>query len=86
MVQIDIGKGSHVSKQGAAGRPNRPPTMKEKNKKMARQRTAVERSFDVWLDRELHRMFDAITQEPLPDDLVRLIERSRTGKTGSGSK
>ncbi len=35
------------------------------------------RAFDVWLDRGLHEMYDSIAQEPIPDDLLRLIEEDR---------
>lgn len=34
-----------------------------------------ERPFDMWLHKQLHAMYDEIAAEPLPDDLVNLIER-----------
>jgi hypothetical protein len=34
-----------------------------------------ERPFDTWVDRQLHAMYDDIAREPLPADLVSLIER-----------
>jgi hypothetical protein len=34
-----------------------------------------ERPFDVWLNRQLHAMYDDIAREPLPRDVVELIER-----------
>lgn len=33
--------------------------------------------FDQWLERSLHEAFDAVTQEPIPDDILRLIEEDR---------
>lgn len=30
--------------------------------------------FDHWLQKQLHELYDSITKEPLPDDLVRLID------------
>jgi len=33
-----------------------------------------ERPFDKWLQKQLHAMYDEITSEPLPDDLMKLIE------------
>lgn len=30
---------------------------------------------DDWLHRQLHEMYDSITKEPLPDDLLSLIEK-----------
>jgi hypothetical protein len=33
--------------------------------------------FELWLRRGLHRAFDAIAAEPVPEDLLRLIEEDR---------
>ena len=35
----------------------------------------VERPFDMWLEKQLHAMYDEIAAEPLPDELMTLIER-----------
>ena len=35
----------------------------------------TERPFDMWLEKQLHAMYDEITAEPLPDELTSLIER-----------
>jgi len=35
----------------------------------------AERPFDMWLHKQLHAMYDEIAAEPLPDDLINLIER-----------
>jgi hypothetical protein len=45
------------------------PSPREKNMK-----TPAERPFDMWLHKQLHAMYDEIAAEPLPDDLVKLIE------------
>ena len=34
-------------------------------------------AFDLWLSRGLHQMFDDVAQEPIPEDLLRLIEEDR---------
>ena len=34
-------------------------------------------SFELWLRRGLHKAFDAIAGEPVPEDLLRLIEEDR---------
>jgi hypothetical protein len=39
-----------------------------------------ERPFDMWLQKQLHAMYDEIAAEPLPDDLVKLIERDAEAK------
>ena len=43
-----------------------------RNKKV---KPPTERPFDLWLEKQLHAMYDEIAAEPLPDDLVNLIER-----------
>lgn len=30
--------------------------------------------FDLWLDRGLHQMFDDVAKEPVPEELLKLIE------------
>lgn len=37
----------------------------------------AEAAFDVWLQRGLHDLFDEVAQEPIPEDLLRLIEGDR---------
>jgi hypothetical protein len=34
-------------------------------------------AFDIWLDRDLHRMFDKVRSEPIPEELLRLIDHDR---------
>jgi len=41
---------------------------------------ATERPFDLWLQKQLHAMYDEIAAEPLPNDLVHLIERDAQNK------
>jgi hypothetical protein len=48
-----------------------------------------ERPFDKWLQKQLHAMYDEIASEPLPDDLLNLIERDasmRKAPDSSGKK
>jgi hypothetical protein len=45
----------------------------------ARVKTSTERPFDLWLQKQLHAMYDEIASEPLPSDLLNLIE-SDAGK------
>lgn len=42
----------------------------------------VERSFDRWLQKQLHDMYDVVAQEPLPDDLMALIDRRGEREAG----
>lgn len=34
-----------------------------------------ERPFDMWLHKQLHAMYDEIASEPLPEDLLKLIDK-----------
>lgn len=36
-----------------------------------------ESAFDMWLQRELQKMFSDVAQEPIPDDLLRLIDQDK---------
>lgn len=34
-------------------------------------------AFDLWLKRGLHEIYDGVANEPIPDELLRLIEEDR---------
>ena len=38
-------------------------------------KTSSERPFDMWLQKQLHAMYDEIAAEPLPSDLLNLIDK-----------
>ena len=38
---------------------------------------APEAAFDLWLRRGLHDLFDDVMREPIPDELLRLIEEDK---------
>lgn len=38
-------------------------------------------AFDIWLQRGLHQLYDSVAKEPIPDDLLRLIEQDRTERS-----
>jgi len=48
-------------------------------------KASTERPFDLWLQKQLHAMYDEIASEPLPRDLLSLIESDaeKKGKTPS---
>jgi len=37
-------------------------------------------AFDTWLDDGLHTLFDKVAEEPVPEELLRLIEDDRKRK------
>jgi len=34
-------------------------------------------AFDLWLSRGLHELYDEVAREPLPEELLRLIDEDR---------
>lgn len=43
------------------------------------RKSAPDVAFDAWLDRGLRAMFDDVAKEPLPPELLALIEKDRKG-------
>ncbi len=37
----------------------------------------TEAAFDLWLQKGLHDIFDNVAHEPIPEELLRLIEEDR---------
>jgi len=42
-----------------------------------RQPRPVDVAFDVWLQRGLHQLYDDVAREPVPDELLKLIQENR---------
>nr|WP_264820738.1 NepR family anti-sigma factor [Acetobacter pomorum] len=36
-----------------------------------------DKAFDLWLKRGLHQMFDNVVNEPIPEELLKLIQEDR---------
>jgi hypothetical protein len=60
----------------AGDRPVPPRRSSPRNKKSP-EPVRAERPFDVWLNRQLHSMYDDIASAPLPRDVLDLIEHDR---------
>ncbi|WP_211865401.1 hypothetical protein [Neoroseomonas terrae] len=43
----------------------------------AAKKAVPDAAFDIWLRRGLHQMFDDVAREPIPPELLQLIERDR---------
>jgi hypothetical protein len=39
--------------------------------------TKGDAAFDLWLKRGLHKIYDDVANEPIPEELLRLIEEDR---------
>ena len=42
----------------------------------------VRHAFDLWLQRSLHQLYDRVAAEPIPPELLRLIETDRARRGG----
>lgn len=56
-------------------RPNN-PAMAETDQ----EGEAVDNAFDLWLRRGLHQLYDTVAKEPIPEDLLRMIEDDRNSQ------
>jgi len=54
-----------------------PPAMPPARRNNRSRRPAGDVAFDMWLERGLHAMYDDIAKEPVPPELLALIERDR---------
>ncbi len=59
-----------MSKANDPGQPAAPKISPKKPRK-------TEAAFDMWLQKGLHDIFDNVAREPIPDELLRLIEEDR---------
>ncbi len=54
---------------------DKPPA--ERSQPSPKKKRKVDSAFDLWLQRGLHKMFDDVASEPIPPDLLKLIEDDR---------
>jgi hypothetical protein len=70
-------------KSGPGGRPLKPPSSGRSanttDRPVTPRKAEAPPDFDNWLDRQLHEMFDKVSAEPLPAELVDLL-RAKQGK------
>ena len=43
----------------------------------AKKPRKTEAAFDLWLQKGLHELYDKVANEPVPDELLKLIEEDR---------
>ena len=63
---------SDTTSGGAGGKPGRRGERAGKD---------GEEAFDIWLQRGLHQLYDSVANEPIPDELLKLIEQDRSGRS-----
>ena len=56
------------------------PDMKDKGPKQKREAAsgAKTKAFDIWLNRGLHQIYDDVANEPIPEELLKLIEDDKS--------
>ena len=64
---------------------DKPPKGRTDDAARGKTKSTAERPFDIWLQKQLHAMYDEIASEPLPDDLLSLIERDALSGKDPGS-
>jgi len=53
---------------------------KPKQQPLRKRSRPSDAAFDVWLQRGLHALYDEVAREPIPDELLKLIEEDRQQK------
>ena len=61
----------------AKGPTGKSPTAKDSLVNLAKANRKPDEAFDKWLKKGLHQLYDTVAREPVPDDLLRLIEEDR---------
>jgi hypothetical protein len=54
-----------------------PTPVSAPNSGKGRKRGKTEAAFDLWLQKGLHEIYDKVAREPVPDELLKLIEEDR---------
>ena len=50
------------------------PRLRRRGQKTPARPATAEAAFDLWLDRGLHKLFDDVANEPVPEEFLRMIE------------
>ena len=65
---------------GSGGNEDRTPSRKRRGQTAANRSGSGEEeddAFDLWLRQSLHDAFDSVAAEPIPEDILSLIEEDR---------
>ena len=54
-----------------------PPLPSSNSRAVPKRRRKGDTAFELWLQRGLHQMFDDVANEPVPDELRKLIDDDR---------
>ena len=73
-AEFESFRGERAMGTGNAQKKNKVSDI-DRTKSKAQPKTSTERPFDMWLQKQLHAMYDEIAAEPLPADLLNLIDK-----------
>jgi len=62
------------SAAGAMGKTDQKRTVEPGKTPMNPEGEGVDRAFDLWLRRGLHQLYDTVAKEPIPENLLQMIE------------
>jgi hypothetical protein len=68
------------SAAGAMGKTDQKPSGGQGKSAINPEREGVDKAFDLWLRRGLHQLYDTVAKEPIPENLLRMIEEDRTSR------
>jgi len=54
--------------------PKTPQHTSEQTKPLRTRSRPLDAAFNIWLERGLHQLYDPVAQQPIPDELLKLIE------------
>ena len=64
----------------AMGKTDQKRTGKQGKSVMNPEGEGVDKAFDLWLRRGLHQLYDTVAKEPIPENLLQMIEEDRDSR------
>ena len=68
------------STAGAMGKTDQKRTGDRGGSPLNPKGEGVDQAFDLFLRRGLHQLYDTVAREPIPENLLRMIEEDRTSR------
>jgi len=65
---------------GAMSKADQTPSGEVARPEAGQKEEGVDHAFDLWLQGGLHQLYDTVAKEPIPEELLRLIEEDRASR------
>jgi len=65
---------------GTMGKTEKKRTVDSGQTGQAAEGDQADAAFDLWLKRGLHQLYDTVAKEPIPEEILRLIEEDRAAR------